>query len=491
MTRGDPLTAHRVAGLVLRPDPARVVSRLFLPGQELGSSEGSRSAAVVSRILALPDEVAAETLARTVRRFAPRHHDLEATWNHHFGLVRHRLPQPHEPSAAHDTLIGAYFTQEFAIEGAALCNPSLVVHPDQTGLEPGTTRYVMSVRAIGEGHLSSIGWRELLVEAGGEVTVTPVGVRGVLAEVASRPYSREVFRHQLEDPTEDGNDCAFVLSQLPAAFVRADLDLALSRLHDQRLTRGSAAHTAERFDAVAASCYAVEFPAGSRLGERVLMPRGPAEHQGMEDLRLVRMAEDGAVSHVGTYTAWNGHRVASHLLRTTDFRTVEVHPLSGPGAHDKGLAIFPRRIDGHYVALSRADRESNGITRSTDLTFWEQPRPLQAPQEPWEVVQLGNCGSPIETPSGWLTLTHGVGAMREYSIGALLLDLHDPTRVVGRLRDPLLSPTAAERDGYVPNVVYSCGAALHGETLLIPYGCSDQTVRLATVDLGLLLAAMS
>ncbi|WP_216842583.1 glycosidase-like protein [Arthrobacter sp. NEB 688] len=480
-----------MAGLVLRPDPARVVSRLFLPGQELGGNGESRSAGVVSRILALPDDVAAETLARTVTQFTPRHHDLEKTWNDHFGLVRHRLPQPHEPSAAHDTLIGAYFTQEFAIEGAALCNPSLVLDPDQTGLQAGTTRYVMSVRAIGEGHLSSIEWREVLVEATGEVTVTSVDARGVLADVAPMPYSREVFRHQLEDPSEDGSDCAFVLSQLPAAFTRADLDLALSRLHDQRLTRGPAAHTAERFDAVAASCYAVEFPRGSRLGERVLMPRGPREHQGMEDLRLVRMVQDGAVSHVGTYTAWDGHRVASHLLRTTDFRTFEVHPLSGPGAHDKGLAVFPRRIDGRYVALSRADRESNGITTSADLVSWDRPRPLQTPHEPWEVVQLGNCGSPIETPSGWLTLTHGVGAMREYSIGALLLDLQDPTRIIGRLRDPLLSPTAAERNGYVPNVVYSCGAALHGETLLIPYGCSDQTVRLATVDLALLLAAMT
>ena len=236
------------------------------------------------------------------------------------------------------------------------------------------------------------------------------------------------------------------------------------------------------------STYQVEFPVDSALQERVLMPRAPCESHGMEDVRMVRfVAPDGAVEHLGTYTAFDGRSISIQLLRTTDFRTFSTAPLSGPGARNKGLALFPRQVGGRYVALSRADRENNAVTTSADLLHWVHPVPIQTPKRPWEIVQLGNCGPPIETERGWLVLTHGVGPMRTYSIGALLLDLDDPTRVIGRLKEPLLSPADDERSGYVPNVVYSCGAMRHGRTIVLPYGCSDAMTRIATVDLDLLL----
>jgi predicted GH43/DUF377 family glycosyl hydrolase len=235
----------------------------------------------------------------------------------------------------------------------------------------------------------------------------------------------------------------------------------------------------------------VEFPTGSTLPERVLMPRSPAESHGMEDLRLVRLPlDDGGSEYVGTYTAYDGSRVSSHLLSTLDFRRFTVRRLSGRGSRDKGLALFPRTIRGRYVALSRTDRESNGITTSHDLQNWTQPEIVQRPERPWELIQLGNCGSPIETEHGWLVLTHGVGPMRTYSMGAMLLDLDDPTQVLGRLSEPLLRPEDDERSGYVPNVVYSCGALLHGGTLVIPYGCSDTSSRIALVELEPLLAEL-
>ncbi len=492
MTVAGDVPVVRLHEHVLRPDPSRVVSLIFLPGQESTGPGESRSSAVVDRVLALPDDAVRDALAASTAAFAGRHHDLDATWDAHFALVAHRLEDPEGVSPERRRLIGAYFTQEYSLEGAALFNPSMVEHPDQSDLHDGSTRFLMSLRAVGEGHLSSIEWRTGTVDASGEVAMAPTATHTVLPTHRPATYSRASFEKQLRELGGDQTNSTFVLDTLPETFGRAELGLALDSLHDQRLTRGAAVRTTERLEWVAACSYAVEFAADSLLEERVLMPRGPSESHGMEDVRLVRFAHpDGVVDYLGTYTGWDGHVVTSQLLRTRDFRSFEMTRLSGPGAKNKGLALFPRPIGGRYVALSRADRESNAITTSSDLHHWDTPVLFQTPLESWEVIQLGNCGSPIETPAGWLVLTHGVGAMREYSMGAVLLDLHDPTHVIGRLRRPLLTPTADERSGYVPNVVYSCGALRHGQTLVIPYGCSDQSVRIARVDLEALLAALT
>ncbi|SFK41728.1 glycoside hydrolase family 130 protein [Cellulomonas sp. KH9] len=483
----DPPWVRRTEHL-LRPDPTRVVARVFLPGQEMAGSGKSRSAGVLSRVLALDEEEVARALRDLRTRFADRHHDLEAIWDEHFALVRHRLAGAGPLGTDRRRLVGAYFTQEYAVEGAALSNPSMVPHPDQSGLPAGSTRFVMTVRATGEGHVSSMELRTGTVDAAGAVSLDAVSAHTRLPVVTEPRFTRAVFEHQLEDLAADRADADFVLAALGPEFDRADLDRVLDDLRAQRLTRGSAVRTAEQLDRVAGRSYRASFPPGSSMSSRVLTPQGPTESNGIEDVRMVRFeAADGEVTYLGTYTAYDGRDITAQLLQTHDFAEFSSRPLSGPGARNKGLALFPRQIGGRYVALSRADRENNAVTTSDDLLRWDDPVVVQRPEHGWELVQLGNCGPPIETEHGWLVLTHGVGAMRTYSIGALLLDLDDPTRVVGRLAHPLLRAVGEERSGYVPNVVYSCGAMRHGRSLVLPYGSSDSTARVAVVDLDALL----
>lgn len=492
MTRGPELPWVRRTEHVLRADHDRVVSRIFLPGQELGQPGESRSAVILGRVLDLDDAQVDQELDTVRSSFEHRHRDLESTWDAHFMAMEHRLVGAGRLPANRRRLIGAYFTSEFAIEGAALFNPSMVPHPDQGGLPTGSTRFLMTVRAIGEGHISSVEFRTGVIDHGGSVVLDPPASVAVLPTTTPAQYSRRSFEQQLADLAGDRTNSDFVLNSLSESFTRRDLSLALDELRDQSLTRGAAVRTIDRFEWIAACTYAAEFPASSTVQERVLMPIGPAESQGMEDVRIVSFGGDGAAAgYVGTYTAFNGRNVTSQLIETDDFRCFDVSQLSGAGSKNKGMALFPRQIDGRFVAMSRADRESNGVTTSTDLRHWEQPVQVQSPRQPWEIVQLGNCGPPIETDVGWVVLTHGVGPMREYSIGALLLDLEDPTTVLGCLPYPLLRPTEAERSGYVPNVVYSCGGMVHGETLVLPYGSSDSATRIALIDLPPLLDALT
>lgn len=492
MRRGVELPWVRRTEHVLQPDHDRVVSRIFLPGQELGQPGESRAALILGRVLDLDHEQVDEELEIVRASFLSRHRDLEDTWDAHFAAMEHRLVGVGRLQTNRRRLIGAYFTSEFAIEGAALFNPSMVPHPDQGGLPSGSTRFLMTVRAIGEGHISSIEFRTGVVDRIGTVVIDHPATVAVLPTSTAAQYSRVSFEQQLADLAGDRTNSDFVLDALSESFTRRDLDFALDELRDQSLTRGAAVRTIDRFEWIAACSYSVEFPADSAVQERVLMPTGPSESQGMEDVRIVRFGGDGsAAGYVGTYTAFNGRDVTSQLVETDDFRCFDVTQLSGPGSKNKGMALFPRQIDGRFVAMSRADRESNGVTTSTDLRHWEQPVQVQVPAEPWEIVQLGNCGPPIETEAGWIVLTHGVGPMREYSIGALLLDLEDPTAILGCLPYPLLRPTEAERSGYVPNVVYSCGAMRHDETLVLPYGSSDSATRIALIDLPPLLEALA
>jgi predicted GH43/DUF377 family glycosyl hydrolase len=481
----------RTTERVLRPDPSRVVARLFLPGQELSTGGPSRSSEVLRRVQSLTDDEVDVELGTLRADFGSRHRDLDSTWEDHFALVEHRLPGVEEASVPRRQLLGAYFTQEYSIEGAALFNPSMVPHPDQSGLEPGSTRFVMTLRAVGEGHISSIELRTGTIDADDEVRLDPPPQVAVLGSTLPPRWSRDAIAALLADLWGDHANSGFVLSRLPEVFDRADLDDALGSLRDERLTRGAARVTMDRFELLVASSYRTEFPASSSPQERVLVPQAPSERLGMEDLRLVRFLGDaGEPAYVGTYTAYDGERITSQLLTTDDLRTFAVSRLTGPGSRNKGLAIFPRKVGGRYVALSRADRENNAITWSDDLSHWGAPVAVQRPQQWWEMVQLGNCGAPIETDEGWLVLTHGVGPMRRYSIGALLLDLDDPTVVRGVLDRPLMTPDPDDRSGYVPNVVYSCGAMLHGRTLVLPYGCNDSTTRIALVALDPLLAEL-
>jgi len=477
----------RRTDVVLRPDGSRVVSALFLPGQETVTAGESRSAQVVDRVLALSDDEVAAELDELARAFDERHRDLRGVWAEHFALVEHRVPDARSLGEERRLLVGAAFTHEVAIEGAALCNPSIVPHPDQSGLAPGAMRFVLTLRAVAEGHVSGAELRTGTIDAAGSVVLDAAPRFAVRADARPTSYSRAGFEHQLDDFGGDLTNARFVLTSLGDSFDRGELDRALAALREQKLTRGAAARTIEMFERMADCSYAVQFPAASALAERVLLPRGPAESHGIEDVRMVRL-DTG--EYVGTYSAYDGYRVYMQMLRTWDFVSFTATALRCPGTRVKGLALFPRAVGGRHLALARAGRESNGVCASADLLRWDEPVPVQRPAQGWEAVQLGNCGSPIETELGWLVLTHGVGPMRVYSIGAVLLDLEDPTVVVGRLRRPLLTPAPDERSGYVPNVVYSCGAMLHGRTVVLPYGRSDTTTGIALVDLDALLTEL-
>jgi predicted GH43/DUF377 family glycosyl hydrolase len=472
----------------LGPDPRRVLPRLFVPGQEMLTDGESRAGGVIDRILALSDEEVAATLEATLAAFAGRHRQFETILEEHFDLVAHRLGARIDLSEERRLLIGAYFTNEYAVEGAALFNPSIVLHPDQGQVGLGEARIILSLRAVGEGHLSCIEFRTGVIDADSQVRIDDPG--SVLVSGRARPsvYERELFRGKLAELGEGGESAAFVLDSLPERFTPVELELALADLGDQILTRTTALETIEHIRRVAASNYDIVFPGDSAIGERVLWPRGPTESHGMEDARFVRFVDDdGSITYYGTYTAFDGVHVAPQLLETTDFREFRITQLTGPAARNKGMALFPRRIGARYVALSRWDRESNAIVASDNCRSWGAAATLQSPQRPWELLQLGNCGSPLETTDGWLVLTHGVGPMRVYSIGAVLLDLEDPTRVLARLPEPIMVPDAREREGYVPNVLYSCGALLHGDTVVLPYGIGDAAVGVAVIPLPELL----
>lgn len=477
--------------LRLRPDPRRVIAKLFVPGEERPEHE-SRSAAVIRRVMALDEETACAALTRTVRLFAGRHRDIRATFADHFASVSHRLPADVELSESRRLLIGAYFTHEYAVEGAALCNPSMVAHPDQSGLAPGHLRFVLSVRGIGEGHLSSIGFRTGVVGPGGALTVEPPPAVTTTGTPRDSVYGKTLFLSKLAGIGHDDEVSAVLNRWLPVRFTDAELDRVLADLHPRLVARQEAHRTVELIRWIAACNYTAEFPDDIDLSGRVLWPTGPSERQGMEDARFVRFTDDdGGRTYYATYTAYDGTDVAPQLLQTDDFRTFRVTQTTGSAARNKGMALFPRKIGGRFAALSRGDGESTAVVASDDIGNWDDPRPVEGPGKDWDLVQVGNCGSPIETPEGWLVLTHGVGPMRVYSMGAILLDLDHPERVLAALPEPLLLPDSDERDGYVPNVVYSCGGLPHGDALVIPYGASDSTIGFGTTSLRGLVSTLT
>jgi predicted GH43/DUF377 family glycosyl hydrolase len=478
-------------GLRLEPDPARVVTRLFVAGQEVVGGGESRATGVVGRILDLDEAEVTDQLHELQQRFGSRHRDLRATFSRHAERVAGRLDPEVEISDDRWLLLGATFTHEYAPEAVSLCNPSMVAHPDQSALPDGHLRFVMSVRGIGEGHRSSIGFRTGTVDAHGAVAIDPASAHLEVGSAHPGLFDRGAFHERLIELAADDEDASYVLDHLGETFTIEELHQRLEALSSQADTRRRGPATAARLRAIAACTYEVGFRPESTLSERVLLPAMAAEAHGMEDARFVRFVDDdGEVTYCASYTAFDGVSVTQQLLRTSDFVTFTSSPLVGEAASNKGLALFPRRVGGRFAALSRHDRESNGVAFADSLSLWGAAETVQVPDRAWEVVQLGNCGPPIETEAGWLVLTHGVGPMRTYAIGALLLDLDEPTKVVGCSPDPLLTPVGDEQDGYVPNVVYSCGALRHGDVLVIPYGIADTSIGFATVDLPGLLEQM-
>ena len=474
----------------IRPDPRRVVARPFIPGfvGTLDALGGSRVDQIVERILGLSADEVAEQLAQARALFAHRHRDIEDLWEANFVEALPHSHRMHSVEGDLRLLIGAYFTQEYSFEAAALCNPSIVADPTWTG--EGPLRFVMSARAIGEGHISSIEFRTGTATEAGEVMFEDVGSLVATGRRTSVMYQKVSFLARLEELGADPNIADEILGQLPERFTSNDLAVVLPNLDASSSYAASAFETIRLIHWLASSNYRLEFVNGP-LSERLIFPAGPSDSHGMEDARFVRFVDDdGSSTYYATYTAYDGFQILPQLIETCDFLGFDITTLSGRSARNKGLALFPLKIEGSYAALSRHDRERLYLSYTDDIRVWDDSELIYVPRAGWEVVQVGNCGSPIETEEGWLVITHGVGPMRRYCLGAVLLDRKDPTQVLGRLPRPLLEPGESERNGYVPNVVYSCGGLVHGENLVLPFGVADHSIGMAIIPLGDLMEEM-
>ena len=480
-------TPHR-----LLPDPRRVIAKPFLLGEATVANGESRVEFMLDRVLGIPEEKISATLGEILRHFSPRHRNFERVLEDHFDLVSHHLESAEALSRERRLLIGAYCSHEYSIEAAALCNPSVVSAPNQSGLSAGELRIVMSLRAIGEGHISSIEFRAGVIRSDGEIVLDPlIPFVSTGARSPNPSYNKEVFASKLLELHFDNVVSRWLLDRLPQSFDLAQLMRAIASSREQDIPAAMRRETVEVIHWLATSNYDVAFPPDSQICERVIFPDSPNESEGIEDARFVRFVEaDGSVCYYATYTAYDGHDILPQLIHTRDFLHFSIRTLNGTGAQNKGMALFPRRIGGKFAMLSRYDGEAIFFMTSDDIRFWHDADMLRLPQRRWEMIQIGNCGSPIETEAGWLVLTHGVGPMRCYAIGAMLLDLEDPRRVIGELAEPFLSPAPDEREGYVPNVVYTCGGLVHDGRLILPYAFSDTGTRIATTPLAELISRL-
>lgn len=479
------LRRHEIS---LIPECARVIIRAFIPGEKW------RVESIIARAMALTKEEVTAELALVNAEFESRHLDSEACFLRNFRKVEKHMPDAHSLCHERRALIGAMFSGEYALESAALFNPSIVPHPDQKGVAAGGLRFVMSLRATGEGHISSIEFRTGEISPEGGISFEAVSPFVSEPEILPNPtYRKKSFIIKLREMGfENHHYTAAVMAPLGDHFTLSDLNRSIGTVrHGAVGPQHELRKTLDIIQWLAESNYELEFPTKLAMSERIIFPVSPNETNGIEDARFVKFTEDdGAVMHYATYTAYNGRSILPQLIETEDFLHFRILTLNGAGVSNKGMALFPRRIGGRYAMLSRQDDENLYIMYSDSPHFWADPSFVMGPQEMWNSVKIGNCGSPIETEAGWLVITHGVGPMRKYCIGAALLDLDDPGKVIGRLSRPLLTPEGQEREGYVPNVVYSCGSLVHGRDLILPFAVSDRASAIATVSLDDLLAAL-
>jgi predicted GH43/DUF377 family glycosyl hydrolase len=471
--------------LRLDPDPTRVIL------QYLNLHSEYRIKNLLSKVKSLSEDEVAAILLEVVNEFESRHpyyekpqdgfvsgksHFKEALLEN-FERVRGNIENSSEVTKMRQLLIGAYFTKEYSIESAALFNPSMVPHPDQTNLEKGKLRFVISLRATGEGHISSIEFRtgtlnvnnEIHLDGNGQYTVTP------------NKKNNRITKKFIEDRTKNIADFnAAVLDSLPEDFETNELQVLIEKINAESLEGSVLANLID-------SNYDVKFNHKGPLYERVIFPTAKCEVMGMEDVRFVNFIDENNSCFYGTYTAYDGTSIKSQLIETTDFVDFKIRSLYGQSVNDKGMALFPRKINGKYAMISRQGGEDISIMFSDNIHFWNQSKKLQVPLKHWKFTQIGNCGSPIETEYGWLLLTHAVGPLRKYVMSASLLDLEDPSQVLGSLNEPLMTPNDAEREGYVPNVLYTCGAMVHNEELILPYAMSDSSTGFATIPMDQLL----
>ena len=474
-------------GIVLSPNNRRVVLRPF----EMPNSD--RKLRIIARVSTLSEEQVDSQLSHVLKEFHGRHQRPREFFLSRFDAIRRYLLTDAPLSESRQLLLGAYFTQEYALESAALFNPSIVWHPDQSNLADGSRRFVLSLRAVGEGHISSVTFRSGVIDAENRLFIDePTGYVTTPEFVPDALYEKDLFLRKLAELGLESPFTDSVFAGLENEFNLNQLENALNRgMRESGARRRELATTVDQVVMLAKSNYEITYLPQHDLSERLIFPFGPTETNGVEDARFVQFQEENGVQrYYATYSAYDGKMVLPQLLETQDFLHFKMHTLNGPAIVDKGLAMFPRKINGHYAMLSRQDGEHLFLMYSDMLYFWHTKQMIVKPTYPWEFVQMGNCGSPIETDAGWLVLTHGVGPMRKYCIGVILLDLDDPSRVIGRLKEPLLTPNENEREGYVPNVVYSCGSVIHNGQLVLPDAMSDYATTFATVSVEELLSLM-
>jgi predicted GH43/DUF377 family glycosyl hydrolase len=469
----------------LTADDSRVIARYFQSGDE------DRSHNVVQRVMKLPEEEVCCLLKKVEKEYSHRHHDFEKTLERHFkqGAARF-IPGGKTLSSQRRLLLGAYFTMEYSVESAALFNPSIVPHPIQENVTEGSLRFIMSLRATGEGHISSVVFRSGIINAAGVISLDAVSRYIETPNVVEgAEYDKHLFELKLNEMNACNPVTTDILNRLPDHFTFQQLLQERQNLEREgQFPEDLRNETFWTMEWLARSNYVLQFHSDRRISERVIFPVSDNERGGIEDARFVLFTEeDGSSTYYATYTAYNGSHILPQLIQTQDFLQFKIITLNGKAVQNKGMALFPRRIDGKYVMISRQDGVNMHIMYSDHLHFWQKATIIQRPQNPWEFTQMGNCGSPVETKAGWLLLTHGVGPMREYCIGVELLDLHDPSKIIARLDQPILSPNKYEREGYVPNVVYTCGYMIHQDQLIIPYAMSDQNCAVASVSVSELL----
>ena len=473
--------------ILLVPNSSRVVLRRFFPGPD------NRVTSIIGRINALTEKEVVRNLKTVISHFSKRHLRTEEKLLAHYESVKSFFDTDYDITDSRKLLIGAYFTNEYAFESAALFNPSIVIHPDQSGVAEGSVRFIMSLRATGEGHISSLTFRTGEIDSACNIKMDPFSKFSAVADPIPDPtYDKTSFRYKLAEMGFDNDFSNSVLAVLQDTFSIHQLQEALSNFvrqnhrysEDDKLVH-------DKILWLAFSNYEVSVPDEYPLSHWIVFPASPTEINGIEDARFVRFTEDdGSSRYYATYTAYDGRLVHPQLLET-DFKNFKMITLNGEAVQNKGMALFPRKINGKYAMLSRQDNESIFLMYSDNIHFWHEAVKIVRPKYDWEFVQLGNCGSPIETDLGWLVLTHGVGPLRQYSIGAILLDKNDPSKVIGRLPEPILFPEGIYRDGYVPNVVYTCGSLVHKEKLIVPYALSDSKTTVIIIDLPELLKQLS
>ena len=467
------------------PDPKRVIARFFF-------SQDERAKELILRVMVLSEEDVFTIISPLLQEYSRRHRNITKILNRHCDKVKRLFTEVGidyaELNQFRKLLIGSYFTHEYSIESAAFFNPSIVEDPDQTELVEGQKRMIISFRAVGEGHISSIVFRRALVEKSGDIHVLPAGNYIDEAEIVRNAvYVKKFFFGKAEDNNIDNNVIENVKSKLGDQFEYQDLRNVIVALKNEQ-TSDEAKLDYDKVLWLSDSYHDISFSKDTDISDRVIFPISEFEKKGIEDARFVKFInDDGSTIYYATYTAYDGQMIMPKLLQTTDFYDFKICPLYGAGAQNKNLALFPRKINGKFAMMSRIDGWNNYIMYSDKIQVWESPELLQQPHAAWEYIQIGNCGSPIETEDGWLIITHGVGPMRRYCLGASLLKLDDPSVEIGRLSEPLIVPNKDEREGYVPNVLYSCGSIIHNDKLIIPYGLSDYCSSFATVDINALL----